>query len=167
MRARARRILAATVPAFAAGVALAGVIVTDDLGQRVSLESQPSRIVSIAPGSTEMLFAAGAGEHVIATVEYSIDPPAARNVPRIGDAHAIDMERLVAMRPDVVVAWPGGNNAAQIAKIEQLHIPLYLQRVDRLADIPASLRRLGELAGTRASAGVAASRLAARLAALE
>jgi iron complex transport system substrate-binding protein len=145
----------------------AGIVALDDLGHRVTLARHPTRIVSIAPGSTEMLFAAGAGERVIATVEYSVDPPEARRLPRIGDAHALDMERLVALRPEVVVAWPGGNNAAQVAKIGQLGIRLYLQRVDRLADLPGSLRRLGVLAGTEQAAEKAAAALTARLAALE
>ena len=104
---------------------------------------------------------------MIATVEYSVDPPEAQRLPRIGDAHAIDLERLVALRPDVVVAWPGGNNPGQIARIEQLGIPLYRQRVDRLAGLPASLRRLGALAGTSDIANAVATALAARLAALE
>jgi ABC-type Fe3+-hydroxamate transport system substrate-binding protein len=56
------------------------------------------------------------------------------------------MERLVALAPDVVVAWPGGGNPAQIEKIAQLGIPVYRQQVDRLADLPASVRRLGALA---------------------
>jgi iron complex transport system substrate-binding protein len=114
-----------------------------------------------------MLFAAGAGARVIATAEYSVDPPAALRVPRIGDAHAIDLERLVALRPDVVVAWPGGNNPGQISRIEQLGIPLYRQRVDRLAGMAASLRRLGQLAGTQAEADAIAKSIAARLATLE
>lgn len=156
----------ATLAALAA-VAAAGVAVTDDLGHRLTLERHPSRIVSIAPGSTEMLFAAGAGKRVLATVEYSVDPPEALRVPRIGDAHAIDMERLVSLRPEIVVAWPGGNSAAQIAKIERLGIPLYRQRVDRLADLPASLRRLGVLAGTQDVADEAAATLGVRLAKLE
>jgi iron complex transport system substrate-binding protein len=114
-----------------------------------------------------MLFAAGAGDRVIATAEYSVDPPEAQRVPRIGDAHAIDLERLVSLRPDVVVAWPGGNNPGQISRIEQLGIPLYRQRVDRLAGMPASLRRLGRLAGTAEEADAAATSIETRLAALE
>ena len=72
----------------------------------------PLRIVSLAPGATEMLFAAGAGGQVIATVEYSDEPAAARRVARIGDVAAVDMERLVALHPDVVVLWAGGGNPA-------------------------------------------------------
>jgi iron complex transport system substrate-binding protein len=141
--------------------------VSDDLGRVVEVGSPPLRIVSLAPGATEMLFAAGAGSQLIATVQYSSEPAAARAVPRIGDVAAIDMERLVALRPDVVIAWPAGGNPAQRAKIAALGIPLYQQQVARLADLPGSLRRLGVLAGTENLAGQAAAALEARLSALE
>lgn len=123
-------------------------------------------MVSVSPGATEMLFAAGAGAQVTATVEYSDEPPAARAVPRVGDVTAIDMERLVALRPDVVVAWPAGGNPAQRQKLVALGIPIYDQQVERLSDLPASLRRLGMLAGTQAAAERAARSLEARLATL-
>ncbi len=140
--------------------------VSDDLGRTVRVRAAPLRIVSLAPGVTEMLFAAGAGSEVIATVEYSDEPPAARAVPRIGDVATIDMERLVALEPDVVVAWPAGGNPAQRARIAALGMPLYQQQVVRLADLPASLRRLGVLAGTEAAAERAAHALEERLASL-
>ncbi len=141
--------------------------VTDDLGHPVSVPQAPLRIVSLAPGATEMLFAAGAGDQVIATVEYSDEPPAARHVPRIGDVAAVDMERLVALRPDVVVVWAGGGNPAQRDKIQGLRIPIYEQDVTRLADIPAAVRRLGVLAQTTAVADAAARAMEGRLAALK
>jgi iron complex transport system substrate-binding protein len=114
-----------------------------------------------------MLFAAGAGGQLIATVQYSSEPAAARAVPRIGDVATIDMERLVALRPEVVIAWPAGGNPAQRAKIAALGIPLYQQQVARLADLPGSLRRLGALAGTGPVAEQTAAALEARLGALE
>jgi len=147
-------------------VATGAVTVRDDTGQTLSLPSTPSRIISLAPGATEMLFAAGAGEHVIATVQYSDEPAAAKQVPRIGDVVAIDMEKLVALRPEVVVVWPGGGNPAQIEEIGRLGFPLYRQQVNALADLPGSLRRLGALAGTGAIAEQAARNIEARLAAL-
>src|ERR1700758_1710704 len=140
--------------------------VRDDLGGTVEVTAAPLRIVSLTPGATEMLFAAGAGGQLIATVQYSSEPPAARSVPRIGDVAAIDMERLVALHPDVVISWPAGGNPAQRAKITALGIPLYRQQVARLADLPASLRRLGVLAGTAAVAEPAAAAIEARLRAL-
>ncbi len=148
-------------PAAHAGSPLRAVV--DDLGRTVTVSQAPLRIVSLAPGATESLFAAGAGSQVIATVEYSDEPPAARKVPRIGDVAAIDMERLVSLRPDVVVVWASGGNPAQRQKIAALGIPMYQQQVARLADIPAGVRRLGVLAGTSDFADRAALLLDARL----
>lgn len=133
----------ASHPATPEGAPLSFV---DDTAQRITLPNPPSRIISLAPGATEMLFAAGAGDRLMATVQFSDEPPAAKRIPRIGDVTAVDMERLVALRPDIVVVWPGGGNPAQIEKIARLGIPLYRQQVNRLADLPASLRRLGALA---------------------
>jgi len=135
------------------------LVIVDDSGQRVSLPQPPQRIISLAPGATEMLFAAGVGDHLIATVEYSDEPPAAKQVPRIGDVTAVDIERLVALHPDLVVVWPGGGNPAQIAKLAQLGIPLYRQQVNRLSDLPVSLRRLGALASDRSVSERAADQL--------
>ena len=143
---------------------LPATTVTDDTGQRVTLPNLPQRIISLAPGATEMLFAAGAGDRLIATVEFSDQPAAAKRVPRIGDVTAIDMERLVALHPDLVVAWPGGGNPAQIEKITQLGIPIYRQQVNRLADLPGSLRRLGALTSDESTAEQAARALSAELA---
>lgn len=149
-----------------ATTAAARIAVVDDTGKSVTLPSTPTRIVSLAPGATEMLFAAGAGQHVIATVDFSDEPPAAKQVPRIGDVVAIDMEKLVALRPEVAVVWPGGGNPAQIEQIGRLHIPMYRQQVNTLGDIAGSLRRLGALAGTREAAEQAAQNIEARLATL-
>jgi iron complex transport system substrate-binding protein len=140
------------------------ICVSDDTGRRVVLPAPPRRIISLAPGATEMLFAAGAGARLIATVDFSDEPVAAKRVPRIGDVTAIDMERLVALHPDLVVAWPGGGNPAQIEKIAQLGIPIYRQQVNRLADLPASLRRLGALTSDESAAEQAAHVVATELA---
>jgi len=129
-------------------VCAAAIDVVDDTGAHLSLSRPAQRIVSLAPGATEMLFAAGAGARLVATVEYADQPAAARQVPRIGDSSAIDLERLLVLKPDVIIYWPGGNNPAQIAQIKRLGFILYGQQVNRLGDLSASLRRLGLLAGT-------------------
>jgi iron complex transport system substrate-binding protein len=158
--------LSALLMLCASAVAPGAVIVPDDTGRTLTLPSTPTRIISLAPGATEMLFAAGAGQRVIATVQYSDEPAAAKQVPRIGDVVAIDMEKLVALRPEVAVVWPGGGNPAQIEEIGRMGIPLYRQQVNTLVDIPVSLRRLGALAGTSAIAEQAARNIEARLATL-
>ncbi len=145
----------------------AGIDVVDDTGVHVILPHPVERIVSLAPGATEMLFAAGAGSKIIATVAYAEEPPAARQVPRIGDSGAIDVERLLVLRPDVVVYWPGGNNPAQIAQLQRLGFTLYGQQVNRLADLGASLRRLGRMADTEVAAQSRANQFEQQLSQLE
>jgi len=143
--------------------ASASVTITDDSGRNLTLPHTPRKIISLAPGATEMLFAAGAGSSVIATVEFSAEPAEARRIPRIGDANAIDIERVVALRPDVIVVWEGGNNLGQVAQLERLGLPLYRHRVERLDDLSTSLRRLGALAGTAPVAESAAQRVESRI----
>jgi iron complex transport system substrate-binding protein len=164
---RSLALLALLAAASLTATAASGVTVIDDVGRKVTLPRIPQRIVSIAPGATEMLFAAGAGSRVIATVEFSEEPAEAKKVPRIGDSNAVDIERVVALRPDVVVVWDGGNNVAQINRLENLKVPLYRHRVSRLGDIPTSLRRLGALTDTGAVAEAAARDVETRLAALQ
>ena len=153
-------------PTAGAAPAAAMRTVTDDSARAVQVRAAPLRIASLSPGGAEMLFAAGAGAEVVATVEYSDVPADAKRVPRIGDAVSIDLERLVRIHPDVVVAWPSGGNPAQREKIARLGIPVYEQEARRLADLAPSIRRLGELAGTAREAAGAARAIEARLAAL-
>ncbi len=122
--------------------------------------------MSLAPGATAMLLAAGAGGQLVATIQYSGQPASEKRLPKIGTVDAIDMERLIVARPDVVVVWPDGDNPAQIAAIERLGIPVYRQEADTLGAIPQSLRRLGRLAGTSGVADREASTLEAKLARL-
>jgi len=144
----------------------ARITVSDDLGHNVTVRRPPLRIVSLAPAATDMLVAAGAGSQLVGTIEYSGQPASEANLPKIGSAYAIDMERLIALRPDVVVVWPDGNNPAQIATIQRLGLPVYDQEAVTLDGIGESLRRLGRLAGTSAAADREARLLAAKLASL-
>lgn len=142
------------------------VTVTDDFGRRVTVRSPPQRIVSLAPAATAMLRAAGAFDELVATIEYSGQPASEKKLATIGTVDAIDMERLIALRPDVVVVWPDGNNPAQIATIERLGLPVYRQEAVTLDGIADSLRRFGKLTGTSGVADREAASLQARLATL-
>lgn len=142
------------------------VTVIDDSGRSVTVRYPPQRIVSLAPAATAMLSAAGAGGELVGTIEYSGQPASEKKLATIGSAYAVDMERLIALRPDVVVVWPDGNNPAQIATIERLGIPVYRQEAVTLDGIGDSLRRLGRLTGTIGAADRAASALEAKLAGL-
>ena len=140
--------------------------VADDDGRVLELPGPVQRIVSLAPGATAMLFAAGAGERVVATPRFSEEPEAARRIPRIGDAQNFDVERILALRPDVVVAWSGGTPPLALERLERLGLRVYRHRVERLDDFGPALRRLGALTGTAAPAATAATALERRIAAL-
>lgn len=137
---------------------LAAVKVTDDTGKRVSLSQPADRIISLAPHITELLFAAGAADAVVAVAEFSDYPEAAASLPRIGGGSGIDLEAVIALQPDLVIAWGSGNPAGQVARLRQLGIPVFVSEPRVLADIPASLRRFGQLAGTGLAANAAADR---------
>ena len=159
-------VLVAMFGAAAAAHANADITVTDDFGHRVTVRHPPLRIVSLSPAANAMLLAAGASNQLVATIEYSGQSAYEEKVTQIGTVAAIDMERLIASRPDVVIVWPDGNNPAQIATIERLGLPVYRQEAVTLDGIADSLRRLGKLTGTGGVADREASSLQARLATL-
>lgn len=139
---------------------------SDDTGRRIELAAPAQRIVSLAPHVTELLFAAGAGSQVVGVVAYSDHPPAARGLPSVGSYTGIDVEAILALRPDLVVGWQGGNAPDQLDLLARMGLPVYRSDPRTLADIPASLRRLGRLAGTPEQAESAAAAFEAGLAAL-
>lgn len=141
-------------------------VVTDDTGTAVTPGAGPCRIVSLAPGTTAMLYAAGAGACLIGTIAHSVEPAEAAKLPVIGDAETLDLERLLAQRPTVVVVAVDVVQRMRIDRIRSLGIPVYQVHVTSLSGMPASLRRLGILAGTDAVAERAADALDADLAAL-
>jgi iron complex transport system substrate-binding protein len=123
----------------------------------VAQAAPPQRIVSLAPHLTELAFTAGAGDRIVATVEYSDHPDAARKIPRIGDAFRVDLERLVALRPDAVLVWESGNPAPTIERIRALRLPVVAFQTQRLEHVATALREIGRLAGTSEIAERAAS----------
>jgi iron complex transport system substrate-binding protein len=144
----------------------AALQVQDDEQDSLELPGPAQRIVSLAPGATAMLFAAGAGAKVVGTTAYSVEPEAARKVERIGDALSFDLERILALHPDVVVVWGSGTSSTQIARLQNVGLRIYRHRLRRLDDIPLSLQRFGRLAGTEAVAQAAAAQYAQLIASL-
>ena len=153
--------------ALGAGAAQADVRVTDDYGKAVRLEAPARRVVSLAPHLTELMYAAGAGASLVGAVQYSDFPPAAQRLPRVGSAAQIDLEALVALRPDLVVAWPNAGSAAMVERIAELGTPVFRSEPRELEDIARTLETLGSLAGTGAAATRAARAFRARAAQLE
>ncbi len=139
-----------------ATVAHAELVLTDDSGATVRLAAPARRIVSLAPHVTEVLFAAGAGERVVGTVDYSDYPEAAKRLPRVGGYSRLDLEAIAALKPDLVIAWLSGNPAAHVARLKELGVPIYFSQPNSIEDIARSLEQYGRLAGTEAAADGAA-----------
>lgn len=143
-----------------------GVSATGSDGVTVSLPEPAQRIITLAPHLAENLFAAGAGNRLIATVEYSDYPPAARRIPRIGGYNSLSIEAMVAQQPDLVLAWGSGTGNNIIRRLREFGIPVYSDEIRRLADIPASLRAIGRLSGKETAAARSINRFEQGLAAL-
>ncbi|MBS0348008.1 MAG: cobalamin-binding protein [Proteobacteria bacterium] len=148
------------------GFARASIDVTDDQGQTLRLAQPARRIVSLAPHVTELLFAAGAGDRVVGAVQYSDYPQAAGKIPRVGSYTAPDMEKVAALKPDLVVAWKSGNRDAHLDKLKALGVPVFINEPRRIEDVARSLSQLGRLAGSEAVADAAAQAFRNRHAAL-
>ena len=129
------------------GQAAAAVSAVDDAGKRISLPAPARRVVSLAPHATELLFAVGAGNAVVGADEYSDYPEAARQIARIGRAGALDVERILALKPDLVVAWGSGNTGGQVAQLQRFGLPVFISEPRGPETIATSLRRLGALTG--------------------
>ena len=132
------------------------VSVTDALGHQVRLPHPARRIVSLAPSVTELVYAAAAGARLVGVSAYSDWPRAARRLPRVGDAFRIDLERIVALKPDLVIAWASGTSPSERRALRRLGLPLLILAPHKLADIARAVRLIGRLAGTAAAADRAA-----------
>lgn len=160
------RVLLFAFATILAMTAQAEIVLLDATGATVRLPEPARRIVSLAPHITENLYAAGAGDRLVGAVDYSDYPKAARKVPRVGAYSSLDMEAIVAMKPDLVIAWRNGNMPAALANLKRLGIPVYQSQPDRLDDIATDIEQFGRLAGVEATSRQATSRFRQRLAML-
>ncbi|GAA6136038.1 cobalamin-binding protein [Oceaniserpentilla sp. 4NH20-0058] len=127
-------------------------------------ENSIQRIIALAPHAVELVFMLGAGDRIVATTEYADYPEAAKNIPRIGGYSGIQIERVLELKPDLIIAWQGGNKAQDIKKMQDLGLPVYLSITKKLDDIPKEMLSLGEKLGLKKIAQVNASEFNQRLA---
>lgn len=145
----------------------ADISVTDDSGQQVVLEKPAQRIISLAPYITELLFAAGAGKAIVGATEFSDYPEAARSLAQVGGGGGLDLEAIMVLQPDLVVAWQSGNPRGQVERLQSLGITVFSSEPRRLQDVPETLRRFGRLAGTESVAAAQADSFNRRYAELQ
>ena len=145
------------------GACAEAIRVLDDTGAEVVLRAPARRVVTLAPHLTELVNAAGGAASLVAADSASDYPSAVSDLPRIGDASGLDLERIVALRPDLVLGWQSGNKPSDIARLRQLGLPIFLSEPRRLDDVARTLRMLGVMLGTASVAEQRAEAFEARL----
>ncbi|MGH8322035.1 MAG: cobalamin-binding protein [Gammaproteobacteria bacterium] len=145
------------------GTAQAAITLTSADGQILTLAKPATRIVSLAPDLTELAYDAGAGADMVGAGRFSDYPAAAKKLPRIGDAFHIDVERLLALKPDLVLVWQGGTPSQLIGELRALKLPVLVIGTHKLADIANNLELIGRATGHEAQAHAAAQAFLARL----
>ncbi|MFJ3047086.1 cobalamin-binding protein [Herbaspirillum chlorophenolicum] len=153
--------------ALSLSAASAAITVKDDLGNEVTLAHPARRIVSLAPHVTELLYAAGAGDRLIGASNFSDFPAAAAKLPSVGSFAALDLERVLSLKPDLVVAWYSGNKPSQLARLREFGIPIYESQPADFGMIADSLEKLSRLAGSESIGNTAAKDFRARWQALQ
>jgi iron complex transport system substrate-binding protein len=149
-----------------AAVAQADVSVRDDSGRDVTLHSPARRIVSLAPHVTELLYEIGAGDRLVGATAFSDYPSAASRLPRVGGLSGLDIERIVALKPDLVIAWASGTSQTEFEQLTRVGIPVFRSEPHTLADVATTLERFGRLTGEDDRAQQAATAFRVRVAAL-
>jgi iron complex transport system substrate-binding protein len=124
----------------------------DDAGDTVRLAAPARRVVSLIPASTELLFAIGADSAVVGRTSYCDYPAAAKAVPDLGDGIKPNLEAVIASRPDLVVLYNSGQNAAVAGRLRELHIAALRVNTDALSSVPRVARMLGQLTGRERAA---------------
>ncbi len=122
-----------------------------------------SRIVSLAPSLTELVFAAGAGDTLVGVSAYSDYPPAALDLPIIGDAFTVDQEQLALLQPDALLVWESGIPEHVVEDFRRVGYQVEIIRSRSLQDVALALRRIGEITGHQAEANAAADAFLADL----
>jgi iron complex transport system substrate-binding protein len=135
-------------------------------GVELTLVAPAQRVVALAPDLSELMFDVGAGDSLKGTVDYSDYPAAAKHVPRVGDAFHVDMEKLLALKPDLVLVWQGGTPQALIEKLRALKLDVLAIGTHELPDIASNLETLGLVTGHADSGQLAAQDFRTRLGAL-
>lgn len=122
--------------------------VVDDKQREVCIAQPATRIAALSPGATELIYAAGAGEKVVAVVSFSDYPPEAKRVTSVGSHTRLDLERVLSLKPDLVLAWGTGNPSEQIATLERIGMTVYYVEPHNFEDIADNIKDMALLSGT-------------------
>jgi len=146
---------------------IASITLSQANGDSLTLPGPAGRIITLAPNLAELVFAAGAGGSLKAVVEYSNFPEQVAQIPRVGDAFRIDLERIIQLNPDLVIAWKSGNPQTALQKLQQLGISVWQVEITRPEQIADIVEQISDAAGTRSTGEAVALQLRDRLARLK
>jgi len=142
----------------------AGITLPQANGGALNLPAPVKRIVTLAPNLAELVFAAGAGNQLKAVVEYSNYPEPARQIPRVGDAFRINLEQIIELEPDLVIAWATGNPQTALKKLEQLDITVWQVEITQPQEIADTVENISRAAGTHTTGQPVAQKMRNKLA---
>lgn len=125
------------------------------------------RIVALAPHIVEMLYEVGAGELIVGTVDYSDYPSQATEIPRIGGYYGIQIEKVLALKPDLVIAWQSGNKSGDIDQLKRLGLNVIYSQPNDLLDIAKEFRLFGKLTNNTVQAELIAAQYEKELSSLK
>jgi vitamin B12 transport system substrate-binding protein len=128
------------------------------------IDAPKPRIIALSPHIVEMLFDIGAGGQIIATTDHADYPQAAKKIPRIGSSLRIQLERVIELQPDLIIAWKSGNPSDDLARIKQLGFRVVYSQPNSFKDVAKELRLFGKLSGHSAQAERVAAKFLADLA---
>jgi vitamin B12 transport system substrate-binding protein len=128
----------------------------------VNAEKSKQRIITLSPNSVEMLYSIGAGDRIVGTVEYSDYPKEATNIPIIGNYSGVQIEKILELKPDVIVAWKTGNKSTDLEKLASLGMNIHYTQAESLTEIGNEILRLGELTGNQKQARSVVQKLESR-----
>jgi iron complex transport system substrate-binding protein len=137
--------------------------VKDQLGRNISVPAKPRRIVSLAPSITEIVFALEQDHRLVGVTRYSDYPPEAAKLPKVGSYVRLDIERIVALNPELCIATKDGNPKAIIDRLESLKIPVYVVNPHSLDTILETIRQIGTILNAADRAETLTSDLLARI----
>lgn len=126
-------------------VCASSISIIDDEGIEHTFDQPLQRIVSLMPHATELLFEVGAGDHVVGAVQYSDYPEAAKKIPRVGGYSALNIEAIVALKPDLLIAWPEGNRNRELDRLKALGLPILVSDPREFKDIANALFIYGKI----------------------
>ena len=123
--------------------------VIDDARRPVVLDQPAQRIISLSPHITELIYSAGAGDKLVGVDDYSNYPEAATAIARIGDANHLDIEKILSLQTDLIVAWGSGQSHDRfIEQLIDLNLNVYISSPEDMESIAHTVENLGKLAGT-------------------